>query len=292
MKQTGFKKVFLDYLGITVGVFILAFAISCFFEPHHLVTGGVTGIGIILQGLGQRLNFPIIPLWLSNAAINVPLLILGLKVNGLSFTKKTLFASLLLSVALYITQMIPLIKIDMLLAAAFGGVISGIGLGIVFRFNGTTGGSDLAASIIKKYNRHISLGTLMLVIDGIIILVGLLTFDAETALYGIIALFLSTKAIDAILEGLSFSKAAYIISDTYEKIASEVDKQMARGCTYLHGTGAYTKNEKKVLLCVVSAKEIVKLKDIVKEADEAAFMFVADVREVLGEGFTPFASHK
>ena len=274
-----------EYLIIALGVTLLAVSITVFYEPSGLVTGGVSGIAIIVERKAPLWFGLDIPIWLTNTILNIPLFVMGTKLLGFKFLRKTLFATAFLSFALWLTAYIPPIKMDFLLAAVFGGVFSGAGLGLVFRCMATTGGSDLLASIVHKYNRHISMSKLMFVIDGIVILAGLFIFSPEQTMYAILAVFVSAKLIDAVLEGLSFSKAVFIISEQADAIAARILTEMNRGVTGLNGTGMYTKQEKNVLLCVVSAKEIAQIKDITGAVDARAFVIVADVKEVLGEGF-------
>lgn len=275
-----------EYILIVVGVTMLALAINFFYEPNGLVTGGVSGLGIIIQTVSkERFGF-VIPLWLTNTILNLPLFIIGAKALGLKFLKRTLFATMYLSSALFYTAYIPKIQgTDYLLAAVFGGAASGIGLGLVFRCLATTGGSDLAASIIHKYYKHISISRLMFAIDAAVISLGFFTFGAAKAMYAIISVFISSKLIGTILEGLHFAKAAFIISEYSDKIADRLLAELERGATGLYGKGMFTKKERNVILCVVSTKEVIELKELVSQIDPAAFVIVADVREVLGEGF-------
>ncbi|GHV38329.1 membrane protein [Clostridia bacterium] len=279
-------KILSEYLIIMAGTASLAVAINVFFEPLNLVTGGVSGIAIIVRSLAKEAGLDI-PLWATNIALNLPLFVIGLKARGWRFLSRTVFSTVFLSVALYFTAFIPLVPdMDLTLAAVFGGVLSGVGLGLVFRCSATTGGSDLLASVIAKYKPHLPLSRLMFVIDALIIAAGFFVFGAFKAMYAIIAVYVTSMLISAVLEGLSFAKAAFIISDKHEEIGETLLTKLQRGATALNGSGLYTKTDKKVILCVVSSKEIVTLKKTVYEIDEKAFVIVADVREVLGEGFS------
>lgn len=278
-------KGLLDYAAIVCGDLLLAFAITAFWEPNQLVTGGVSGIAIIVAVYSQRAGFTI-PLWITNLLLNIPLFLLGLKTMSRDFLIKTAFATFFLSVALYVTALLPPLDLDMTLAAVFGGVFSGLGLGLVFRVMATTGGTDLAASILQRHVfSHFSVARILFALDSFIIAAGLLAFGPSNTLYAIVGVFVSSKVTDAILEGLSFAKAAFIISDCAEPIAVEIMTRLSRGITGLKGQGMFTKQDKNVLLCVVSAKELVKVKAIVHALDRDAFVVVADVREVLGLGF-------
>lgn len=280
------KGFFYEYAMIAAGTFLLALGLTLFLSRSELVVGGVTGFGIALSGITERFGVRI-PLWITNTAINIPLLFIGLKVKGLKFLKKTLFATLFLSASLIVTELIPPISgIDMLLASIFGGVLCGAGVGLVFRFEGTTGGSDLAASIIHKFKPHMSISKLLFGVDAVIVAMGLFVFGPTNTLYAIISIFISTQVIDAVLEGLSFSKATFIISDHADEISKAIIKELDRSATILDGRGAYSGNVKNVVLCVVSQKEVFKLKNLASAIDRNAFIIVSDVREVLGEGFS------
>ncbi|MDR1558834.1 MAG: YitT family protein [Clostridiales bacterium] len=274
-----------DYLLIIAGTTLMAFGVNCFFEPNSLVIGGVSGLAIIIADYAGRIGLNI-PLWLTNLVLNAPLFLVAMKSMGKQFLIRTLVSTVYLSIALYYTQFFLLpISEDMVLSSVFGGVLAGIGSALVFKAAATTGGSDMLAYIIHKKVKHISLSKILFVVDGAIILLGLLAFGPEKTMYAIIAVFITAKVIDSILEGLSFAKAAFIISNHSQNIADALMNELERGVTGLNGQGMYTQTDKDVLMCVVSSKEMPKLKEIVHKYDESAFLIVADVREVLGEGF-------
>ncbi|MDR1537666.1 MAG: YitT family protein [Clostridiales bacterium] len=280
------KRTIYDYVLIIFGTTLMAFAIVYFYDANTLVIGGVSGLSIIISSYGDRIGLSI-PLWLSNLALNAPLFLLALRYMGRQFLTRTLFSTIYLSVALYFASLLPLSDApDLVLSSVFGGVLSGIGAAFVFKASATTGGSDMAAFIIQKKLRHVSVSKILFTIDGAIILLGLLAFGPLKTMYAIIAVFIASKAIDAVLEGLSFAKAAFIISDHSEKISESLLSGLERGVTSLNGQGMYTKASKNILLCVVSSKELPKLKEITHGIDNDAFVIVADVREVMGEGFT------
>ena len=177
---------------------------------------------------------------------------------------------------------------DIFLTALFGGVISGVGTGLVFMARSTTGGTDLLAAVLQHYLRHFSVAQIMQVLDAAVVLAGAWIFGLQYALYAVIAVFVVAKVTDGILEGMKFSKLAYIISEKPEEIAAAVMKEMERGVTGLNGKGMYSGSPKNVLICVVSKKEIVQVKDIVSKIDNHSFVIVTDAREVLGEGFIEY----
>lgn len=277
-----------DFVLIIIGTFLMAISINVVYEPMSLVTGGITGLSIVIKYLSKPFIDGGIPIWLSNVILNVPLFLIAIKLNGISFIKKTLFATVSLTVALYIIPVLDITYTDYLLAAIFGAVIGGVGLGLVFATTATTGGTDLLGMIIHLKFKHITAAQLLAIIDGIIVIAGGLTFGIQRALYAVIAVYITSKVIDSILEGLKFAKLAYIISDQYESIAKEIMDTVDRGVTSIHATGMYSNEEKKMLFCVVSKKEIVNIIDIVAKKDPSAFVIVSDVREVLGEGFIEY----
>ena len=273
-------KILKDACFLTAGCLIMAYSIIAFWSPHNIVTGGVSGLGIIIEYTWG------IPIWLTNIVLNIPLFLLGFKTMGRGFFIKSAITMALFTASLYVVDFLPLIEADRLISTIFGGVLAGIGMGLVFTAMSSTGGTTLAASIIKHVlAKHWSIGKILFFIEGLIILTGVFVFGPVMAMYAIVAIFVCTKVTDAILEGMSYAKAAFIISDHTEKIAAQIIEKMDRGATELMGRGMYTKNAKNVLLCVVSAKELVNLKALVHSQDPQAFVIVTDIKEVLGEGF-------
>lgn len=288
MELRSSRPVWLDYLYIIVGVSFLAAAIVMVFDPLEMVLGGVTGIAIIIKAATTNMVVGGIPLWLTNILINIPLFVMAIFIKGKGFGARSLFATVYLSVALYGAQRLPVLTYDPLLGSIYGGVLGGVGLGLVFSAFSTTGGTDLAASLIQHLMKHVSVARIMLLLDAVIIFSGVFIFGMEATLYAVISVFITAKVIDAILDGLHFSKAAFIISEHYKPIAENIMAELDRGVTGLDGEGMYTGLQKNVLFCVVSKREIVKLKELVKLADPKAFIIVTDVREVLGEGFKEY----
>ena len=271
-----------DYGLIVVGTFLIGFAIKSIYDPVSMVTGGVSGLAIIAKELWS------VPLWLTNTLLNLTLFAAGLYVMGWKFIKRTLFSTVMLSVSLYVLPEASYMGNDILLSALFGGIISGVGTGMVFLASCTTGGTDMLAALMQKRMKHYTLAQIMQVLDGIIVLAGATVFGIPTALYALIAIFCVSKVTDGLIEGLKFSKQAYIISDSYREIADAILERMGRGVTSLEARGMYSNEEKKMLFCVVSKKEIVKIREIVSEFDARAFVIVSDAREVFGEGFIEY----
>ena len=271
-----------DYILILVGASIMGFAIKNIYDPIGLVTGGASGVAIILK---KQFG---VPLWLTNTAINIPLFAAAAKLKGWSFIKRTLLATVTLSVSLYVIPEMPFLMDDLFLTALFGGLITGAGAGIVFACQATTGGTDMLAAIIRRWLPHYTLAQILQVLDAAVVLVGAGIFGVTYALYALIAIYAVSKVSDGIIEGMKYSKVAYIISDKSEEIAAAILKELERGVTALDARGMYSGNRKDVLFCVVSRKEIAPLKELVVGHDAQAFVIVSDAREVLGEGFIEY----
>ncbi len=271
-----------QYLLIITGAFIMGFAVKNMYDPVGLVTGGVSGIAIIIKDRAG------IPLWLTNTVLNIPLFLAAWKLEGFSFIKRTAVATGALSLSLYIIPELNILSEDILLASLFGGAVSGIGTGLVFLFGATTGGTDMLAALIRRGMRHYSISQIMQVLDGIIVMAGASLFGLNRALYACIAIFVVTKMSDGILEGMKFSKQAIIISDKSEEIAQAILNCLERGVTALDATGMYSGQKRGMLFCVVSRKEIIRLRELAWEIDPKAFVIMSDVREVLGEGFIEY----
>lgn len=271
-----------DYILIILGTFIMGFAIKNIYDSAGLVTGGVSGIAIILK---KQLG---IALWITNTALNIPLFLVSVRLKGWQFIKRTLAATVSLSVSLYIIPEVTFLGDELLLAALFGGIVSGAGVGLVFVAQATTGGTDMLAALIQRALPHYSLAQIMQVLDALVVLIGASVFGITYALYALIAIYAVTKVSDGLIEGMKFSKVAFIISSRTEEIARAIMDQMDRGVTALHARGMYSGMSRDMLFCVVSKKEIVQLKELVVGHDSQAFVIVSDAREVLGEGFIEF----
>lgn len=270
-----------NYLGITLGALLTAVALNMFLIPNKIAAGGVSGFATVLHYLLG------LPVGMTMLALNIPLFLASVKVLGAKFGVNTLFGAAVLSVATDLTApFMPVLTQDILLSSVYGGVLSGVGMGLVFRFKGTTAGTDLLAAMLNKAF-HIRVGQALLGVDFFVIAsAGIAFASAELSLYALISLFVTTKIIDLIQEGPSTSKAFLIITDEPETVAQAIFRELARGVTFFQAKGGYTGKNRDVLLCVVSTSEVTKLRDIVNEIDHMAFIIVADVHEVMGEGFT------
>lgn len=276
---------FVSYLLVTAGTFLMAVAINIIYEPLSMVTGGFSGIGIIIKKMTEGGGGLVVPVGLTNIVLNVPLFIVALKMKGGRFIKKALYAAVCFSVALFIVPSYEAPNEDYLMGAILGGALNGAGIGIVFSQNASTGGSDLLCTLLNRWWPGFSISELLIFVDGIIVLIGMGTFGIQTGLYSIVAVFITGKVSDALLDGLKFAKMAYIISDMPQEISTGIMERLERGVTGLRGEGMYSGQAKNVLMCVVSKKEVVKLIEIVRSLDERAFVIVSDAKEVLGEGF-------
>ncbi len=269
-----------DYIWMTIGVGIAVAGLNLFLVPNTIAAGGISGIATILYHLFG------VPLGLSIAVLNIPLFLFGFRMVGKSFAIRTAYSLILYSV---LAELIPIpASQDHFLGCVYGGVLVGIGIGIVVRAGSSTGGTDMAAKMLSARFRSVGIGTFVFCIDFVVIVAAGLLFEPEIALYALASLFITSKLIDAITVGLSAAKAFYIISDKNEEIAAAILEKLKRGVTSLGAKGLYSGREKSVLLCVLPWRtEGVRLKRIVRGIDPSAFVIVADVSEVLGEGFAP-----
>lgn len=276
---------YIDSIFIIAGTGLMAFAIKSVFDPIGLVTGGFTGIAIIIKNITGNIIKGGVPLWLTNLLLNIPAFFLGYKIKGAHFLQRTIYATLILSVWLFFLPSFSFGAEDYFLASIFGGVIAGIGIGLVFMARATTGGTDFLSALVQHYFKHFSIAQILLLIDGIVVAVGAYIFGINKTFYAMIVIYIISKVTDGIIEGVKFAKAAFIITDKKEEVANAILAKLERGLTSLNATGMYSGNDKNMLICVVSKKEIVVLKEIVLNTDRNAFVIVSDVREVLGEGF-------
>ncbi len=285
-----------EYAFLVIGCLIAACAIDIFLFPYKIAPGGITGIATVIFYLTNSK----IPVGTLILIINIPLFIGGMKIVGRRFLIKTLFSTVLLSVFIDVLEPFTSkfvgsflggisdtgVNSNLMLYCVFGGVLMGIGLGIVFRAGATTGGTDLAAQMVHHFVPHFTVGKILLVIDGMVVVMAAIAFRSFLiGLYAIITIYICSKVIDTILEGVDYAKAVFVISNESQIISTKIMSEIDRGVTGLNGTGMFTGTDKKVLLCVLDRKQIPKLKSLVKSVDPHAFVIMTDVREVLGEGF-------
>ena len=279
------KKTLLPVLIITLGSAVYALGFVWCYAPNGIAFGGITGVAQIVNFL-----IPALPIGVTVIVLNIPLFVLGWRLIGGRLLVTSLYAMALSSV--FIDVLTPLYDwppMEPLLACIFGGVLLGLSLGLVFQQGATTGGTDLLARLLKLKLAWLPMGKLLMGIDLAVILAVAAVFRAlDAALYGLVALYISTIVMDGVLYGLDTAKVAYIISDRNKEISAAIVKDLDRGVTILHGQGAYTGADKDVLMCAFKQREIAAIKAAVKDIDPAAFVIVCDAHEVLGEGFRDY----
>ncbi len=289
-KQKMLLSILKNYGLLTIGAFIYAVGIAVFLDPNHLAPGGVSGISIILNSF-----IPIgTGIWIF--VINIPLMILGLIIFKFSFLMGTLYATALSSAVIEIiarafSHLIPDMHEHLLIAAAAGGALVALGIGLVFRGGGSTGGFDIVVKLLRRKFRHMKTGVLYLVLDVTVITISAIAFhDVLVAMYAVVTVFTNSTVLDMVLYGKDNAKMVYIITDTPDAVADRLMKEVETGVTLLHGEGAYTKKNKKVLMCVLHDQQYPQLRDIVKQEDKNAFLIVTKATEIFGEGYkNPYA---
>lgn len=285
MKRISFKKALLSFLVITLGSAIFAVGFVWFFQPNEIASGGLTGIAQIINHL-----IPAFPVGITLIVLNIPLFLLGLKFIGGKLLVGSLWAMFISSVIIdLITPLGNWMPMDPILAAVFGGVTMGLSLGFIIQQGSTTGGTDLLARLLKLKLAWLPMGKLLLALDVIVIILVALVFrELDTALYGIVSMYISSLVLDGVLYGLDTAKVAYIISDQNDTICHTLVHSMDKGVTILPGKGAYSGTDKQVLMCAFKQREIAAIKAAVKEIDPDAFLIVCNAHEVLGEGFRAY----
>ncbi|WP_342574075.1 YitT family protein [Solibacillus sp. FSL K6-1781] len=276
--QSSVKNSVMEYVFVIVGAAIIAFGFNVFLFPNQVASGGVSGISTILHGMFGW-NAGIV-----QYAFNIPLFIAGVLVLGKKFGIKSFIGTIALPFFVILTESWDPWTLNPLLGAIFGGIVVGLGIGLVFKGNASTGGTDLLAQIITKYT-GLTLGTSVLLIDGLIAVSAAIVFDLEKGLYALIGLYVTTKTIDIVQLGFSQSKMVYIISQKETEVRDAIYKEINRGITRLPAFGGYTGEERPVLMVVVYQTEFTRLKQVLKTVDPQAFVIVSDAYEVLGEGF-------
>lgn len=283
------RTTFKDYFFVIIGVIIQAFAMRLFLVPAYLVSGGVSGAAQLINHISD------FPIGLTVLLGNIPLFILGWRyLGGLRFALRTAVAIIIFS---FFTDFLVLfispegVTDDLVLNSIYGGLMYGIGLGMVYRGKGTSGGSDILGRILN-HRFGISISTSYLITDSVVVLMGGLIFDWERALYGLAVIYVSGLAAEIAFEGRAVYRTAMIVTYNPEAISKQIFTTLERGVTMLHGMGGYTHEERTVLYSVVTQSEIPQLKEIVQEVDPRAFMVIGQAHEALGEGFRPLMEPK
>ena len=268
-----------DIFLMILGVSLMAIGIRVVYEPLGLVTGGLSGFAIVVEKI-----YPI-PIWLTVTAINIPLFIIGLLVKGKGYIARTFVATVVFTVELGVIPEMNVASEDYLMAAICGGVLNGLGLGMVSITTSSTGGTDLLGAVIKKKCPQYSVATIIMCIDAIIVIMGAVTFGLRSALYALIAVYITSKIMDSVVEGIKYSKLMIIITEHGNVIADEIMKSVSRGVTGMKVVGMYSGEAKQMLMCAMSKKQSIKTIRIIGETDINAFVMISDIKEVLGEGF-------
>lgn len=276
------KNNIIDFLGLIFGCILISLGINIFFKPNNIAPGGLSGLSVIISNLiGVQTSIVML-------SMGIPLLIFSIKILGKKDSIKTFIGMMVLSLCLTLTNHLSTLNIveDILLSSIYGALFLGFGLGIVFRVDGSTGGTDLIALILHRIVPGVSIANFLVLIDGIVVLSsGIINKNVETALYSAISLYIIVKVIDAVIEGFNYSKAFTIITTKENEIRDIIVNDIKRGVTILSGKGGYTSDKKSVLLVVVKRNQEVYLKKLIRNVDKNAFIIVSEVHEVLGEGF-------
>ncbi len=271
-------------VGIVIGSIIVGVSLNILIIPNQIADGGVTGIAIILHYL---FNWPVS--W-AVLILNLPLFILGLRTVGRDFLIFSIAGVGVLSATLSMTAYLPALTHDTLLAAISGGVLTGIGMGIIFRSRGSLGGTDILAVLFAR-STSFSVGQILLGIDAVIFLGVAILFRPEMAMYAMIYMFIATRVVDLVQVGLSHSKSVMVVTTHPQRIADEIMAKLERGVTLFEATGAFSGEAKQVVYCVINRAELSQIKEIVREQDPHAFVAISEVPEVVGEGFSTWKGH-
>lgn len=273
-------KIVTDYLFIAAGAIISAAGYSSFLIPNDIAAGGATGLATIFNYF-----IPILPVGAMTFAINIPLLFILFKDRGIGAVVRVAFGTLVFSVALdVVAAFVPTWTSDAFLACIYGGLLAGFGGGIIFRFRGGTGGTGLMAKLINARTGQ-PVGRLMIIVDAVVIAAAALIFSVESALYAMIAVYITGKVVDVMEEGISYNKSVWIFCSDPEKMARILIEEVSRGVTSFPCKGMYTGGERAALLCVVAQGELSQLRAVVYKHEPNAFLVVGNCNEVLGQGF-------
>lgn len=278
------STVITDYVIMLFGAILYAVSVTTFTSPNNIAQGGLTGVSTMLNHAFS------LPIGIMLLLLNIPLFIWGAIENGRHFLTKTVVATVLISVLIdVISPFSYQYKNDTLLSAIFGGLLSGLGLAFIFFRGGTTGGTDIIARNIHKHFPHLSMGTIIMTCDAIIVITAAFVYHSiESALYAVITIFISTKVIDTVIYGVAHDngKLMFIVTDNYDLLSQNIIEKIGRGVTLLDAKGAYSNDKKKVLLCAVRPSQVHKIKSLVNSIDENAFIVVTTASAINGKGFS------
>ena len=285
LKKAARREQFMAWVQIVIGCVLGAAAYPTFLDPGKIAPGGLTGVAMSLKHLwGWDIG-------ITSLILSIPLFVVGYKAMGRVFAFRSLVATVLFSLAIDGLKLLGMPAVTQgpdaaMLGTIFGGVLLGVGLGLILRGGATTGGTDMAARMVHKYLPFLSVGMFLFLIDCVVVIAAWIFIGSSEALYALICIFVSGKAVDMVMLGLSSNKACFVISDAWERVSCRLMDEMERGVTQLSARGAYTGTERPVVLCVLPPQEGARLKEIVRQEDEKAFMFITEAHEALGEGFS------
>lgn len=279
MTYTPKKRKLNDYMLVVIGSVLAGLSFNIFLLPARLAAGGVSGISTLLYELYQ-FN-PAYVQWI----LNIPIFAFGLWLLGKDFSAKTLVGVFFVPFTIWVSANIPFTIDNPLLSAIYGGIMLGVGLGIVYRGGGSTGGLATVAQIIKKYSR-LSSGYSQLIVDGMVVVSSVFVFGLEIALYAMMSIYVTSKVIDFVQLQTSPSKLALIITNNEERIQTIINREIDRGLTKVNSLGGYTNEENTMILCVVEQQEAIYLKKILQEEEPTAFVVFLNASEILGRGFS------
>ena len=274
------KKYSFEVFLIMLGAMTMAIATSLFLLPNQLSSGGFSGIATITYYLFKWKMGTVIIL------LNIPFFIIAFIRIGKVFVIKSILGILFLSTFIDFFERFNALTRDRFLACIYGGILIGIGTSLILKASASTGGSDMVSYIIKSFKPGLSTSNLIVIFDAIVITLNVICFkELEIGLYSAISIYLMGKVIDIVFEGIGFSKMVFIISKKYEKISNEISKQILRGSTAIYSKGMYTNEEKMMLMCIASRREVIDIRHIAKRVDPTSFTIITNVREVYGKGF-------
>ena len=276
------KRIVIDVVYYTVGSLLYAISVNCFSAPNHIAPGGLTGVATVIHYVAPRA-----PIGLTILILNIPLLLTAWLLISRAFTVRTMLCTILSTLVIdALAPMLPVYTGDRFLVSVMGGVLSGIGLGLIFLRGGSTGGTEVIARLLERRFPHIPVGRLMLVVDAVVIVISAVVFkNIESAMYAVLLTFVTSTLIDALVYGGAGGKLVLIVSKQQEKIATAILQTLRRGVTKLRSRGGYTGEESEVLLCAVRRTQVYAIRQLVVKLDPTAFIVITSAEEVLGQGF-------
>lgn len=284
-QKGGIREFLMDIVMDFAACTIYALGTQVFNAPSNIAPGGVTGISILINYLFG------LPIALLTLVINIPLLILAFCFLGKTFTIKTMKTVLIMTLMLTVVgQYVPVYEGERILAALFGGVLSGVGAAMVFMRSSTSGGTDIIARLIQKKRPDIAVGRLLLILDVVVLASAAMVYrNIESALFALVGIYARTQILDSILCGLDMGKVLLVVSDKHDEMAREINSHLGRGCTMLDAKGTYTMQSRPMLMCVVRKSQYYDLKKMVNALDPDAFIIAVEANEIIGKGFKHFA---